>query len=143
MNARRAGVALALVVVGGGFAPIARVRTSTVVDRYENGQVRRDVQSQDGQLDGVVRGWYEDGSPMYVYHYRNGVTDGVQEQWFRSGQRYTLFNHHEGHEVGQQRMWNADGSIRSNYVIRDGKRFGLLGAMGCTGSGTPIGAAMP
>src|SRR5439155_11394424 len=46
---------------------------------------------------------------------------------------WTSFHHHEGHELGQQQMWNPDGTIRSNYVIKDGRRYGLVGAMGCSG----------
>jgi hypothetical protein len=33
--------------------------------------------------------------------------------------------------VGQQRMWWPDGTLRANYVVRDGRRYGLLGAKGC------------
>ena len=36
-----------------------------------------------------------------------------------------------GHEAGSQRMWYADGTLRANYVARDGRRYGLMGAKGC------------
>jgi antitoxin component YwqK of YwqJK toxin-antitoxin module len=90
--------------------------------------------------EGEHRGWYENGAVKFVYHYTRGVSEGVQRQWFPSGQPFTAFHHHAGHEVGQQEMWNADGTLRSNYVIRDGRRYGLLGAVGCTGQEKASGA---
>jgi antitoxin component YwqK of YwqJK toxin-antitoxin module len=111
----------------------ARDEHHVVIERYANGQVKRDATYRGDALDGPVRGWYENGARKFELHYRNGVSEGDQREWYPTGQLYTQFNHHAGHETGQQRMWNADGTIRSNYVIKDGKRFGLLGAMGCTG----------
>jgi antitoxin component YwqK of YwqJK toxin-antitoxin module len=60
--------------------------------------------------------------------------DGVAREWSREGKLLSEFHFVAGHEAGQQRMWNDDGSIRSNYVVRDGRRYGLIGAMGCSGA---------
>jgi antitoxin component YwqK of YwqJK toxin-antitoxin module len=128
MLPRILGGVLLLAQLGGTSSP-----KRVVVDRWENGRVRRETTYRGELLDGPSRGWYENGARQFVYHYRNGVSEGSQEQWYPTGQPYTAFRHHAGHEAGQQRMWNADGTIRSNYVIRDGRRFGLLGAMGCSG----------
>jgi antitoxin component YwqK of YwqJK toxin-antitoxin module len=149
---------LAALVTAGPTARMAP-HAEIAVERYANGQVRREATYRGGVLDGVVRGWYESGAREYertyrgglevgehrgwydsgalkfVYHFRNGMSDGEQRQWYPGGQPFALFHHALGHEVGQQQLWNADGTIRSNYVIRDGRRFGLLGAMGCTGRG--------
>ncbi|HYV96737.1 MAG TPA: hypothetical protein VE967_04690 [Gemmatimonadaceae bacterium] len=138
----------------------------TVVERYPSGAVMRVAEYRGNVLDGVVRGWYENGAIEYSrsyrhgaesgdhfgwyengarkfsYHYASGVTEGVQRQWFPNGHLLTEFHHRAGHEAGQQRMWNADGSIRSNYVIADGRRYGLLGATGCTGRGMAIEGAV-
>jgi antitoxin component YwqK of YwqJK toxin-antitoxin module len=104
-----------------------------VVERWDNGRVRRETSYRGDAMDGPSRGWYPNGAPQFVYNYADGAGEGMQRQWYPSGQIYTWFNHHAGHELGQQRMWNADGTIRSNYVIKDGRRYGLLGALGCTG----------
>ena len=126
----RWGVA-ALMVMQTGAARFPERRT--VIERWPNGLIRRESTFAGNALDGVSRGWYEDGAPQFVYFYRRGLSEGEQRQWYRTGQIYTAFTHRAGHEAGQQRMWNPDGTIRSNYVIKDGKRFGLIGALGCTG----------
>lgn len=155
MRARWFVAAVALATELGFPSP---VRT-TVVERYDNGRIKREVQYRNGKLDGVMRGWYEngaieferqyrdgeengehrgwyaDGARRFVYHYAHGLSEGEQRQWFDNGLPLTWFNHVRGHEVGLQRMWNADGTIRSSYAVRDGKRYGLVGSMGCTGRG--------
>ena len=32
-------------------------------------------------------------------------------------------------------MWQEDGTARANYVVREGRRYGLMGAKGCVGDG--------
>jgi antitoxin component YwqK of YwqJK toxin-antitoxin module len=126
---RIAIAALLVMQTGAARVPLHHV----VVERWENGRVRRETTYRGDALDGPSRGWYETGEPQFAYNYLGGVSEGIQRQWYTSGQIYTSFHHHEGHEIGQQQMWNPDGTIRSNYVIKDGRRFGLLGALGCTG----------
>jgi antitoxin component YwqK of YwqJK toxin-antitoxin module len=41
------------------------------------------------------------------------------------------FNYKKGYENGSQRMWWSDGKIRANYVIKNGKKYGLLGYKIC------------
>jgi antitoxin component YwqK of YwqJK toxin-antitoxin module len=110
------------------------------VERYASGAPMSERSYVGTVLDGPSRGWYENGARQFEYSYSSGASEGVQEQWYPSGQVYTLFHHHAGHELGQQQMWNADGTIRSNYVINHGRRFGLVGSMGCTGKGKSTGA---
>ncbi len=123
-----------LLAAGAGWllgAPHAEPRV--VLERYPSGQVSRRAEFRNGELDGVTRGWYQEGTLMYEYHYRHGLGEGLQQQWNRGGTLLLRLNQHRGHEVGLQQMWNSDGSVRSSYAIRDGKRYGLIGARGCTG----------
>lgn len=122
---------------GGNAPPIVRL------DRYPDGRVHRAAEWRGSKLDGTTRGWYDDGAKMFDYRYRDGVAEGEQRQWYESGQPLTLFHDRAGHELGEQRMWNADGSVRSSYVVRDGRRYGLIGAMGCTGRDSTITGDTP
>jgi antitoxin component YwqK of YwqJK toxin-antitoxin module len=106
---------------------------STVTKRFSNGRIRRVAEYHDGVLDGVTRGWYESGAPMYRYSYRDGAYEGRSLQWFSNGQKFTQQTYSKGHEAGLQRMWNENGTLRANYVARDGKHYGLIGSTGCTG----------
>ena len=122
------------IVLGVGAALGYRaVPADVVITRYPSGRPETERRYRNGVLDGTSRGWYESGAPRFVLHYSRGLSDGEQRRWYPSGRLRLLFHHRAGYEVGQQQLWNPDGSIRSNYVIRGGKRYGLLGATGCTG----------
>jgi antitoxin component YwqK of YwqJK toxin-antitoxin module len=40
-------------------------------------------------------------------------------------------NYLKGHEEGPQKWWYDNGKIKANYIIQDGRRFGLLGTKNC------------
>lgn len=100
---------------------------------YSSGQVRTERAYVRGLEDGVHRGWYGDGTPMFERHYRRGLAQGVQREWFQDGRPYSEFTYVDGHESGRQRMWTEYGALRANYVVRGGRRFGLMGSTGCEG----------
>jgi antitoxin component YwqK of YwqJK toxin-antitoxin module len=131
---RLAGAAGLVLAAGAGWVLGApRDGPRVVTERYASGELSRRAEYQNGKLDGITRGWYQNGRLMYEYHYRRGLGEGLQRQWNRDGTLLLRLNQHQGHEAGLQQMWNLDGSVRSSYVIRNGKRYGLLGARGCTG----------
>jgi antitoxin component YwqK of YwqJK toxin-antitoxin module len=41
------------------------------------------------------------------------------------------FNYKNGKETGSQRLWKPDGSIKANYEVVNGERFGLIGLKKC------------
>ena len=42
-----------------------------------------------------------------------------------------FFNYKKGKESGSQRLWKTDGSIKANYDVVNGERFGLIGLKKC------------
>ena len=45
--------------------------------------------------------------------------------------KYREFTYAAGKEAGPPRMWYPDGSLRASYVVKDGRRYGLMGSKGC------------
>jgi len=84
-----------------------------------------------GVEDGRHRGWWPNGRPRFDYTYAHGLMTGRALEWFPSGRPYRDFHYAAGHESGRQRMWFADGTLRANYEVRDGRRYGLMGSKGC------------
>src|SRR5829696_322416 len=101
------------------------------VERYDNGQVKFVRTYRDGKEEGAHYGWWPDGTAKFVYQYHDGLAEGSQREWYSDGNPFTEFNYRHGHELGQQRMWTAYGELRANYVVKDGRRFGSPGSMGC------------
>ena len=98
---------------------------------YENGQLS-DVKFYDnGHKIGVHKGWWSDGKRKYIFHFENDEYEGNQQEWDENGLPYRDMNYHLGHEEGQQRMWYDNGQMRSNYIIKNNRRYGLLGTKNC------------
>lgn len=126
------------------------------MDRWETGEVKARTPLSDGRADGVARAWYRDGRPMwnrafragrerglhegwwpkgskkFSFIYDNGVLEGVAYEWYEDGRLFREATYRHGQEEGPQRMWDADGALRASYEVRDGRRYGSIGAMGCT-----------
>jgi len=64
--------------------------------------------------------------------YSTDLLTGESAEWFSNGQIVRQFSYVDGKEEGPQKMWYEDGSIRANYVVKNGKRYGSIGAKGCT-----------
>jgi antitoxin component YwqK of YwqJK toxin-antitoxin module len=102
-----------------------------ILEHYESGAVRSERAYRDGLEHGLHAGWWENGQRAFEYEYRDGVMEGVAREWFDDGSRFRVSTYRAGHEEGPQQMWYADGTLRASYVVRDGRRFGLLGSKGC------------
>jgi antitoxin component YwqK of YwqJK toxin-antitoxin module len=57
--------------------------------------------------------------------------EGELKEWTESGQLFHLAHYKNGQEDGVQKMWHANGKIRSNFVLIQGRRYGLLGTKNC------------
>jgi antitoxin component YwqK of YwqJK toxin-antitoxin module len=84
-----------------------------------------------GKKEGEHKAWWPDGKCRFLYHFKNDEHDGIQQDWFPNGKLAEVFNYRNGHEEGQQQMWFDDGTLKANYVIHDGRRFGLPGVKNC------------
>ncbi len=125
-----------------GFDPVNRTYNETnYEDGKKEGQERKLYEDQvvaeirfykSGRKVGTHKGWYEDGSLKFEYHYNsNGAYDGSFKEWYRNGQSLKSFNYINGKENGPQKMWSSNGNIRANYVVKDGERYGLIGLKKC------------
>lgn len=127
-----------------------------LVERYPGSVVRSVTPYVQGREEGTARGWYPDGTPMYErefvggkregthrgwwsdgrlrfeYNFRNDLHQGTAREWYESGARFSEFNYDCGQEQGAQRTWDEDGRVRANYVVKDGRRYGLIGSKPCS-----------
>ncbi len=81
--------------------------------------------------EGLHKGWWENGKPKYSYHFYNDEYNGEVLEWYFSGQLFKKFHYEKGYEEGSERLWFEDASVRANYVIKKGKKYGLIGIKLC------------
>jgi hypothetical protein len=98
---------------------------------FSNGQMMERRYYKDGNKAGIFNGWWPNGAKRLTYHFQNGEYEGSCRDWTEKGVLISDMNYHEGHETGEQKQFYEDGKVKSNYIIKDGRRYGLLGTKNC------------
>jgi antitoxin component YwqK of YwqJK toxin-antitoxin module len=105
----------------------------TVKSHGANGQPRSEGAFVQGQAEGVHRAWWPNGRLRSEQRFEQDRPHGLSTTWYPSGQRYEEHRYERGQEAGLQRVWFEDQRLRANYEVRNGRRYGNIGAMGCAG----------
>ena len=84
-----------------------------------------------GKKVGNFHAWWPNGKPQFAYHFEDGEYEGKYREWNEAGVLVNERTYKKGYEEGVQKQFYDDGRIRSNYVMIDGKRYGLLGTKNC------------
>ncbi len=98
---------------------------------YDNGQLAEKRLYIEGKKEGVHQAWWEDGKPKFIFEVSDDAYSGELKEWYSNGQLAKDFHYKKGQEEGAQRMWWADGTLRANYVVRSGKKYGSIGIKLC------------
>lgn len=99
---------------------------------HPNGQLKEERYYTNGEKDGIHTGYWYNGTMAWQYEFNRGVNVRTHRTWSLYG--VLTSEHHydaKGQEDGVQRVWYDNGRIKSNYVVKDGRRFGLLGTKNC------------
>ena len=109
--------------------------TSEVQKSYfPSGKIREIRLVRNGVRQGLQTAFWENGKKRFEYTAVNDAYEGELKEWAENGQLFHLAHYKNGQEEGVQKMWHANGKIRSNFVIINGRRYGLLGTKNCKNS---------
>ena len=98
---------------------------------YPNKQLSEERFYINGKKEGLHKKWWPDGAAkMYFEAYSNEYS-GEFKEWYSSGLLAKYFHYVNGREEGSQKLWWDNGAVRANYVIRNGKKYGLIGLTIC------------
>ena len=84
-----------------------------------------------GKKEGIHRTWWPDGKQKMFFEAYGDEYDGEFKEWYSSGLLGKFFHYANGQEEGSERLWWDNGTVRANYVIRGGKKYGLIGLKTC------------
>lgn len=104
----------------------------TALTWHADGQLDTVRHYEDGAKVGRHSGYWPDGTPRFEETFEGGLYNGPLYTWYEGGAPHSLRHFVGGREDGEQRLWAEDGRLRSNYVVRNGRRFGKVGAMPCS-----------
>jgi len=85
----------------------------------------------DGKKNGKQIAFWENGNKKFEFTANDDAYEGELKEWTIDGFLIHQANFVNGQEEGPQKLWYDNGKIRANYIIRDGKRYGLLGTKNC------------
>ena len=104
---------------------------------YADGRIAEERGYTHGDKTGTHRGWWPNGMPQFECRFENGKSAGTCREWYPDGRLATIHRFERGAEAGLQQGWSASGAPQFSYVIRDGRRYGMLGTLNCkTGART-------
>lgn len=98
---------------------------------YANGQLMEERFYAAGQKHGKQTAWWENGNPKFRFTAKADAYEGELKEWTFDGKLIHLANFKAGQEEGVQKLWYDNGKIRANYVMLNGRRYGLLGTKNC------------
>lgn len=98
---------------------------------YSKNRLREERFFVNGWKEGTHRGWYENGQAMFEYHFHDDVFEGSYKEWFPNRKLFRNMNYEKGQESGVQQSWYVTGKIKTNYIIKNDRRYGLLGTKNC------------
>ncbi|CAN5812926.1 hypothetical protein BH11BAC3_BH11BAC3_27850 [soil metagenome] len=85
-----------------------------------------------GAKNGKQVSYWQNGNKRFEFNAKNDAYEGEFKEWSENGRLFHLAHFKNGQEEGVQKLWYDNGKLKANYVIRNGKRYGLLGTKNCT-----------
>lgn len=98
---------------------------------YTSGSLMEIRMFKNGKKIGKYLGYFMSGEKAFEYNFKDGEYHGKRYEWKKDGSLLRESNYENGYEKGSQKIWWADGRIKSNYVIKNNRRYGLLGIKNC------------
>jgi antitoxin component YwqK of YwqJK toxin-antitoxin module len=98
---------------------------------YGNGQSKEKRYFSKGKKTGVLEGWWPNGKKRLLYHFKDGEYEGNCRDWNDKGLLVSNMNYKKGYEAGLQQQFYESGKVKANYMMLDGRRYGLLGTKNC------------
>lgn len=98
---------------------------------YPNKQLMEYREFRNDMKNGKQISYWDNGNKRFEFNAVNDAYEGELKEWDYNGNLFHLAHYKNGQEEGAQKLWYDNGKIRANYVILNGKRYGLLGTKNC------------
>jgi hypothetical protein len=102
----------------------------TELSYFHNGQKEALRFYTGGEKDSLHTGWWPNGNKRFEYHFINGAYDGNFTEWYEGGKLGKEIIYKNGEELSGK-GWRENGKLYMCYVMKDGRRYGLVNAQLC------------
>ena len=97
---------------------------------YPNGVLSEKRYYAKGEKDSVHTGWWQNGNKRFEYHFTKGIYNGDYKEWYQSGQLLKHIHYINGMD-DWGKGWRESGKPYMNYVMKDGRRYGIVNSNLC------------
>ena len=97
---------------------------------YENGRPEAERWFTKGEKDSVHLGWWPNGNKKFEYHFSMGNYNGPFREWYEDGKMLQELIYANGTELSAK-GWRRNGKLYMNYIVKDGRRYGMANANLC------------
>ena len=96
-------------------------------ERYwSNGNKRYEWEYKNGKrVDGISRGWYDDGKLKSIRTFKNGKRNGLQIEWYENGKKKFEETWKDNKLTGTSKTWFYSGRKEREANYKDDKLDGL------------------
>ena len=85
---------------------------------YDNGQIRLEVNCNEGIPIGLSKGWHKNGQIKFEYYFKDGYRYGLCKEWFENGQLHKELNYNKF--LLHSRYWYKNGQLKKEREDKDG-----------------------
>tara|TARA_B100000959_G_C14556944_1_gene450054 strand:- start:81 stop:476 length:396 start_codon:yes stop_codon:yes gene_type:complete len=89
-------------------------------DYYPNGQLKYELQKQDGLIDGYAKYWDKNGCLINEVNYSNGVFHGTWKEYYRNGNLKSSIVYSYGLKDGYEYWYYDNGQKKSETLYFKG-----------------------
>lgn len=97
-----------------------------VVENYGTGQISRTYQRKNGQIDGLMKDFYPDGSPKGERYFENGMQVGKTTLYYNNGEIMEVQYYENGLKNGGDTVFYESGKVKFAVTYKDEKKNGYL-----------------
>jgi antitoxin component YwqK of YwqJK toxin-antitoxin module len=97
---------------------------------YPNGSLSEKRYFTKGEKDKVHTGWWQNGNKRFEYHFTNGLYNGDYKEWYQTGRLLKQIHYTNGID-DWGKGWRESGKLYMNYVMKDGRRYGIVNSNLC------------
>jgi hypothetical protein len=97
---------------------------------YSDGAIESKRYYTKGEKDSVHYGWWYNGNKRFEYHFKQGNYHGDFKEWYETGEPFKYIIYDNGTER-KGLAWRRNGKLYLNYVMQNGRRYGLINSGLC------------
>ena len=97
-----------------------------LVEKHENGSLKRKINFSDGKLHDSYTTWFENGQKQTEVSYRLGLRHGASREWYPTGQLKEESNYIDGEVHGKYEGWHENGYKKFEANYSDGQLDGSV-----------------